>query len=97
MDYFAVHYHYVDDPQLTAEHRPAHRQYLQALIPAGLVAAGAYPEAASPGALIIVRAESAEAVAGMLDADPFRVHGVIADRIIQRWTPVIGMFTADGS
>ncbi len=92
MRYYAVHYTYVDDPELIARHRPAHREYLSSLTALGLVAAGAYPDADVPGALLIFTADDAEAVAELLVDDPFRTNDVISARHIEYWTPVIGVF-----
>ena len=92
MSHFAVHYHYVDDATLLAAHRPAHREFLRSLVGQGLLAAGAYPEADEPGALLIVEADSAEAVATMLDDDPFLGQGAISQRRIMLWNPPIGIF-----
>lgn len=92
MSYFAVHYTYVDDAAELSRHRPAHRDFLRGLLGAGLLAAGAYPEAATPAALLIVEAESEQAVAEMLDNDPFLLQGVIAERVILLWNPPIGVF-----
>lgn len=92
MEYFAVHYIYVDDPDLIARHRPDHRAFLSGLTDRGLVAGGAYPEATPPSALLVFKAENAEAVAKLLADDPFRANGVLKDTRIVRWTPVIGIF-----
>lgn len=92
MSHFAVHYDYVNDAGLLAQHRPAHREFLRSLLGSGLVAAGAYPGAEHPGALLIVTADSEVAVAAMLDEDPFRLEGAIAERRIQLWDPPIGIF-----
>ncbi len=92
MSIFAVHYSYVSDTELLNEHRPAHREFLRALVGSGLLAAGAYPAAEEPSALLILEAESEAAVASMLDDDPFLRTGAIADRRIQLWDPPIGIF-----
>lgn len=92
MDYFAVHYTYIDDAEKIAEHRPEHRAFLSGLTDKGLIAGGAYPEATPPSALLIVRAENADAVELLLADDPFRQRGVLANTRIIRWTPVIGVF-----
>ena len=91
MQYFAVHYTYVDDAELIARHRPDHRAFLSGLTDKGLVAGGAYPDATPPSALLLVRAESAEAVSELLAGDPFRSNNVLADVRIVHWTPVIGI------
>ncbi len=92
MSLFAVHYSYVCDAALLQEHRPSHRDFLRQLLDSGLVAAGAYPEADDPGALLIVEAGSAEDVARMLDDDPFQLKGIISERRIQLWNPPMGIF-----
>ena len=92
MLYFAVHYTYVDDAELIARHRPDHRAFLSGLTDKGLIAGGAYPDTTPPSALLVVRAESVEAVSDLLAGDPFRINDVLADVRIVRWTPVIGIF-----
>ena len=92
MQYFAVHYTYVDDTELIARHRPEHRAFLSGLTGKGLVAGGAYPEATPPSALLVVKAESSEAASDLLAGDPFRTNNVLADVRIVHWTPVIGIF-----
>lgn len=92
MSHFAVHYAYVEDAELLDQHRPAHREFLRGLADSGLLAAGAYPGAESPGALLIVEADSESAVAAMLDKDPFLLEGAIAGRRILLWNPPIGVF-----
>ena len=92
MQYFAVHYTYVNDTELIARHRPDHRAFLSGLTDKGLIAGGAYPEAAPPSALLVVKAENAEAVSDLLADDPFRINNVLADVRIAHWTPVIGVF-----
>ena len=92
MQYFAVHYTYVNDTELIARHRPDHRAFLSGLTSKGLIAGGTYPEATPPSALLVVKAESSEAVSKMLADDPFRINNVLADVRIVHWTPVIGIF-----
>lgn len=92
MSHFAVHYSYATDAELLSTHRPAHRSFLRGLLDSGLVAAGAYPEADEPGALLIVEADSPAAVAALLDDDPFLVEGLITQRRIELWNPPIGIF-----
>ena len=92
MQYFAVHYTYVNDTELIARHRPDHRAFLSSLTDKGLIAGGAYPEAAPPSALLVVKAENTEAVSDLLADDPFRINNVLADVRIVHWTPVIGVF-----
>ncbi len=92
MSHFAVHYSYVPDASLLLEHRPAHREFLRGLVGSGLLAAGAYPDAEEPSALLIFEADTEEDVVQMLELDPFRLRGAIAQRHIQLWNPPIGIF-----
>ena len=91
MQYFAVHYTYVNDTELITRHRPDHRAFLSSLTDKGLIAGGAYPETTPPSALLVVKAENAEAVSDLLADDPFRINNVLADVRIVHWTPVIGV------
>jgi len=104
MAFFAVQYGYVDRPDALTEVRPAHREFIAELFAAGsLLASGPYvsgpgndwPGEYGPGALLLLRAESAEAVVRLLDADPFYVKGLIEDRQVRRWTQVRGPFEDD--
>lgn len=90
MNLYAVEYSYADDAAATAEHRPAHREFLRALLPTALLAAGAYPGSDEPGALLLVRGESVVEVEAILDQDPFRTQGLITGRRIRLWNPPIG-------
>lgn len=92
MSLFAVHYSYVNDAALLEEHRPEHRAFLRGLIGSGLQAAGAYPGADEPAALLLIEAGSSEEVESMLNLDPFLLQGAIAERRILRWDPPIGIF-----
>lgn len=96
MPIYAVHYDY--DPDRTADrdaHRPAHRDYLGGLEEQGTVLLrGPYPETdgndpegRGPGALLVLRADSPDAVAEALDLDPFHQQGLIIRRTIREWTP----------
>ncbi|MCU1432802.1 MAG: YCII-related protein [Actinotalea sp.] len=98
MAIYAVQYTYDDRPDVRDVERPAHRSYLGALEADGvLLASGPYAGPADgtmpDGALLMVRAESAQAVAEHLDADPFALAGVIQQRTVREWTPVFGPWT----
>jgi len=93
MPVYAVHYRYDDRSDERDDVRPSHRAYLQALADQGVVLArGPYVDADDPGALIIVRAETADDVAEFLDSDPFWLHGFISERRVREWTQVGGPF-----
>jgi uncharacterized protein len=75
-----VLYQYDGDPEVIAEHRPAHREFLASH--PGLQVFG--PTAAG-GAVIVFDADPAE-LETWLDDDPFRAIGVIASRTVTPWT-----------
>jgi uncharacterized protein len=89
---FAVFYTYAegsDDER--DEHRPAHRAFLRELHEAGkLKVCGPWGPQEAPGGMLIFEGGSATEIAGLLDDDPFRQVGVVADRSIKPWEIVIG-------
>ena len=89
MSIFAVSYTYTDDVATRDEVRPGHRDFLRGLNADGVVRASG-PVDGGIGALVIVEAESAEAALRILDADPFALRGVIAERSVRQWDVVIG-------
>lgn len=90
MAYFAASYTYADSPAELDELRPRHREFLGSL--EAIVASGPLL-ATTPGrALLILRGESVEQIEALLDDDPFRVAGLIAEREVHEWNPVIGVF-----
>lgn len=92
MTYFAVHYTYTQDAEALNAERPAHRDYLRTLGAGGLLAAGIYPEADVPGALLLFNCKDRREVESMLDRDPFWTKELITERRIEQWTPTIGVF-----
>jgi len=97
MPIFAVTYHYVDQPEVLAEHRPAHREYLQSLMSShGLIAAGRTPGGEVDSALLLFETDSSGSVEEALNADPFWTEGLIAKRDILEWTVAIGSVGSGG-
>ncbi len=93
MPVYAVHYTYDARAEERAAVRPVHREFLQSLADRGVVLArGPYNEPDDPGALLVLRGESAEEIAGHLDQDPFFLEGFLTDRRIREWTQVGGPF-----
>ncbi|QWW20525.1 hypothetical protein I6B53_05555 [Schaalia sp. 19OD2882] len=91
MAVFAVEYVYDPSASETMERiRPDHRAYLGSLAERGVNVASGPWVGSGPGALVIMRADSAEQVEALLDKDPFKVAGVITGRIVREWNPVIG-------
>lgn len=92
MTIFAVEYVYDIARTADIDHlRPDHRAFLGDLQEQGsLVASGPWLDAATPGALILLRAEDHDAALAMLDRDPFHRARVIVRRTARAWSPVIG-------
>lgn len=85
----AVTYTYTDDAERIAELRPSHRTFLRGLHETGaLLASGPYLDGAD--ALLIVRADDADAALALLEDDPFFGAELIASRSARPWNPVIG-------
>jgi uncharacterized protein YciI len=90
MPVFAVQYSYVDEPDAVTQHRPAHRDFLRALLEQGVVlAAGAYTDGPA-GALLIFRGNSQEHIAQILAEDPFQQLGLVQDCNIRAWGQAMG-------
>ena len=89
MSIYAVSYTYSDDVATRDEVRPSHRDFLRGLNAQGVVRASG-PVDGGIGALVVLEAESAEDALRILDADPFQVRGVIAERGVRQWDVVIG-------
>ncbi|MFT3889179.1 MAG: YciI family protein [Arachnia sp.] len=94
MPHFAVQYTYVDDAAALDAVRPTHRDFLRSLTTGPLLAAGPLVGSPLPGALLIVTAESPEAVGQLLDEDPFWTENLIVERTVEEWNPVIGVFAS---
>ncbi|MEN9957270.1 MAG: hypothetical protein RIR46_878 [Actinomycetota bacterium] len=93
MSVFAVTYSYSASEAELAEIRPTHRAFFKELLEQQtLLASG--PMVDRPGALLIVRADSVEQVAEILDQDPFDIAGYIGERAIAEWNPVFGPWSA---
>jgi uncharacterized protein YciI len=93
MAVFAVTYAYSASEEDLAEIRPAHRDFLKDHLDQGVLLASG-PMVDRPGALLIVRADSVEEVAELLDQDPFDIAGYIGERAIAQWNPVFGPWSA---
>lgn len=90
MGTFAVIYTY--DTNTEAERgaiRPQHKDFLAELHAAGRLRISG-PIDSGSGALLVLQGESAAEVTSVLDDDPFRKHGLIADRSVREWAIVFG-------
>ncbi len=92
MSIFAVEYVYnPDHDDLRAEHRPAHRQWLESLVQQGRVLASG-PFADGSGALLVFAAETEADLNQLVSEDPFARVGAISAVKSTGWNPVIGAF-----
>lgn len=91
MSIYAVTYDYSDDAALRDEHRASHREYLAGLAEQGVVlVSGPWGPDEAPGALLIFRGDSVDAVRELTVDDPFRKVGAVTDVRVQEWIPVLG-------
>ena len=93
MAIFAVTYAYSASEAELAEIRPTHREFFKNLLEKQILLASG-PMVDRPGAHLIVRAESVEKVAELLDQDPFDIAGYIGERAIAEWNPIFGPWSA---
>ncbi|MDE9364846.1 YciI family protein [Luteipulveratus sp. YIM 133132] len=84
---FAVQYTYTDDDAGRDKHREEHRAYLTKQD--GVLLSGPFLDFPA-GALIVVRADDEDAATALLDADPFHREGLIAERLVREYQPVLG-------
>lgn len=91
MSLYAVQYTYSDDTAQVDAHRPEHREFLGRLAGEGvLVLSGPYVDEGSPGALLVLAADSAEAVRERLAEDPFQQRGLVVDARVREWNVIMG-------
>lgn len=91
MALFALIYHYSEDGELVATHRPEHREYLAGLAEDGrLVVAGPLGEPGPPRGLLVLDVASEAEVREIAAADPFTARGVIVEHSIGAWTLSFG-------
>ncbi|MFD8879016.1 hypothetical protein CJ204_05145 [Corynebacterium xerosis] len=92
MTIYAVSYRYDPTDPRIAEVRPDHRAFIAGLKDEGkIIGSGPHPDAEG-GALIVIRVDDGEDPASVMDADPFHVGGVLDDRAIREWNPVINVW-----
>lgn len=91
MAFFTVNYTY--DPAKDADAvRPEHREFLRRLEQKGFLRASGPLDTTPQRALLIFEAADADQVKGLIDEDPMYTKGVIQQREILGWNPVIGVF-----
>jgi uncharacterized protein YciI len=84
---FAAVIEYIQDKDKIQSVRPAHRQYLAALLAKGQLAISG-PFLDDYGALIVYEANSPEEAEALLKADPFHQGGIFVRWTIRPWNPV---------
>ncbi len=91
MPVYAVRYNYTDDVALRDEARSSHRDYLNELAVDGVILmAGRLADDGDAGGLLIFRVEDSEALAGLIERDPFVARGIVREMDTREWLPVIG-------
>lgn len=94
MAYFVVEIRYV--PEKFAEVRPRHREFLQQQVELGTVVV-AGPLDNDTGGMVVFRVESREALQDIIDSDPYHLEGVVAERTVREFKPVLGAWVPPGS
>ncbi|PPK67917.1 YciI family protein [Actinokineospora auranticolor] len=89
MTWFTVDTRYTDDDALLQAARPAHRDFLRAMVDSGQVLA-AGPWADGLGGFFVVRVEDRAELDRILAADPYTTGGVAAARVVREWNIVLG-------
>jgi uncharacterized protein YciI len=88
MGLFAALIEFTEDEELRLQTRPVHREYLRSLFDAGNLAISG-PWADDTGALIVYEAKDMVEAERMLDGDPYRRAGVIANATLKEWRVVM--------
>jgi uncharacterized protein len=88
MGLFAALIEFTKDEELRLQTRQVHREYLRSLFDAGKLAISG-PWADDSGALIVYEAKDMAEAEGMLDGDPYRSAGVIANATLKEWRIVL--------
>ena len=82
---------FTDQEELRLQTRPTHREYLRTLFDQGKLAMSG-PWVDDTGAMLVYEAADLGEAQRLLDADPYRTAGVIADVRIKEWRVVMGPF-----
>lgn len=79
---------FTEDEELRLKTRPVHREYLAKLVESGKLWLSG-PWADDTGALLVYEAENLAEAEGLLEADPYRRAGVLANARIREWRIVM--------
>ena len=88
MALFAALIEFTQNEELRLQTRPVHREYLRELLESGKLAISG-PWTDDTGALIIYDAEDMAEAERILDGDPYRSAGVIANATLKEWRVVL--------
>jgi uncharacterized protein YciI len=77
-----------DDQELRLKTRPTHREYLSGLFEAGKLRTSG-PWADDTGAMLIYEAADLSEAQHLLENDPYRAAGVVADARLREWRIVL--------
>lgn len=95
MPIFVVNYAYSTDEAARDAIRPAHKAFLAELGRRGTnLCSGPFGPGEAPGALILLRADSAEHALRLTEPDPFRTRGVVVEVTAREWVPMLGALSA---
>lgn len=87
MSWYLVEIKYV--PEKMPAVRPVHRQFIAGLAAEGRVAV-AGPFADDTGGAMLIEAADLEALHEVIDTDPYFTGGVVAERSVREYRPVLG-------
>ncbi|RSM67323.1 hypothetical protein DMH03_05670 [Amycolatopsis sp. WAC 01376] len=87
MAWFLVEITYVQEK--LADVRPRHREFLSALAGQGVVALGG-PLGDGSGGISMYQAADEAALLEIINKDPYHLEGVVAERTVREFKPVIG-------
>jgi uncharacterized protein YciI len=86
MPTFTIEYAYDNRLDERMSHRPDHLAYLRNLVKTGaMLAFGRYNDDGPPGALLIVEADSTDAVDELISGDPYVRAGLVPSHTIRSW------------
>lgn len=94
MPLYVVRFHHPDTAGWQQQLMP-HIVFLQELLKQGaLKASGPLPGGRDKAALLLIEAPDRPALDAIIARDPFAVHGLIADMVVEEWDPIFGVFNA---
>ncbi|MGH3520167.1 MAG: YciI family protein [Haloechinothrix sp.] len=93
MAWYLVEIRYVQEK--LAEVRPRHREFLRELAGQGQVAV-AGPLGDGTGGVVLIQAADLDALHNIIDTDPYYTDGVVAQRSVREFMPVLGAWVPSG-